>query len=254
MIHPVYRGDGLYALLGHLLFYKMFDENIMFSFGYHFWFLSTIIQFYLIFPLIIVIEEKLGILGCAATALLVSISYWITMAHFDLNDGIYNILFPQYLWECSAGILFAKYYKDKNKSFWDQNRILLLFLAVMGILAMALMAIKGGRIGRTFNDIPASIGYVSLSALLFSISSSSIQPLKRFFILVGKSSYELYLTHMIIFLLLRDLIETITNHKSNIFISLLLILPAAIVSSCFIHRLFSRLLAKIQPNHVQQIN
>ena len=41
---PLYK-DGLYALLGHLFLYKMFDNSIMTSYGYHLWFISTIIQF-----------------------------------------------------------------------------------------------------------------------------------------------------------------------------------------------------------------
>ncbi|MBN1804781.1 MAG: acyltransferase family protein [Sedimentisphaerales bacterium] len=36
IIHPVYKDDGLYALCGHLFFYKMFDKNIIGSFGYLF--------------------------------------------------------------------------------------------------------------------------------------------------------------------------------------------------------------------------
>jgi len=61
VIHPVYEDGSLYALCGHLFLYKMFDKNIITSFGYHFWFLSTIIQFYIIFPLIIVIKQKQSI-------------------------------------------------------------------------------------------------------------------------------------------------------------------------------------------------
>jgi peptidoglycan/LPS O-acetylase OafA/YrhL len=116
---------------------------------------------------------------------------------------------------------------------------------------MALMAMKGGRVGKTFNDIPASVGYLSLSAFLFSISDNLIKPLKRILIFVGKLSYELYLTHMIVFILLSDLI---IKSNSNIIISLFLVLPIAILISYFLHKLFTILLAKIQVNLVQQIN
>ena len=49
---PLYPDAGLYAYLGNILFFKMFDESIINSFGGHFWFLSTIIQFYLAYPLL----------------------------------------------------------------------------------------------------------------------------------------------------------------------------------------------------------
>ncbi len=247
LIYPIYKDSGFYALCGHLFFYKMFDESIIGSFGHHFWFLSTIIQFYIIYPVIVAIEQKLGVLGFTATALLISIFYWLTITHFNLaEERMYNSFFLQYLWEFSAGIMLAKYYKDKNKLFWVQNNILLIVIATTGMLTMGLMAIKGGRTGQTFNDIPASIGYASLSAFLFSVSSKSIPPLKRFLIFVGRLSYELYLIHMIIFILLSDAIEIITQSKSNIFISLSLILPLTILFSYFIHKSFTVLLSNIQ--------
>lgn len=57
--YKIYPKDGLYALLGHLLLYKMFDETIINSFGYHLWFISTIVQFYIIFPLLIFLKNKI---------------------------------------------------------------------------------------------------------------------------------------------------------------------------------------------------
>ena len=253
VIHPVYKDSGLYALCGHLFFYKMFDKNIITSFGYHFWFLSTIIQFYIIFPLIIVIKQKQSVFAFMTTSFAISTSYWLITTHFNLSDErMYNSFFLNYLWEFCAGIMLAKYYKDKNKLFWIQNNLLLISIATIGILTMALMAIKGGRIGQTFNDIPASIGYTSLSAFLFSISSQVITPLKKFLIFIGKLSYELYLTHMIIFLLLSDIVEIVTKNKSNIFISLLLILPITILCSQLIHKIFTVLLANTRANRVHR--
>lgn len=255
VIYPVYKDNGLYALCGHLFFYKMFDETIIGSFGYHYWFLSTIIQFYIIFPLIVAIKQKLSVFGFTATTLLISLSYWLVISYFNLaEERMYNSFFLQYLWEFSAGIMLATYYKDKNRLFWEQNNILLFLIATIGILTMAIMAIKGGRIGQTFNDIPASIGYISLSAFLFSISSKYIQTLKRLLIFVGKLSYELYLTHMIIFLLVSDVITVITQNKSNILISLFLILPLTILFSYFLHKLFTVLLINIQAKRIQRMH
>ncbi|MDX8405085.1 MAG: acyltransferase, partial [Mariprofundus sp.] len=53
LFYPVYPSDSWYALGGHLFLYKMFDETIENSFGLHFWFISTIVQFYIIFPLLL---------------------------------------------------------------------------------------------------------------------------------------------------------------------------------------------------------
>ncbi len=237
-IYPIYENSGLYALFGHLFLYKMFDESIMTSFGYHFWFLSTIIQFYIAFPLIILIQEKLNTLSFILISLLISILYWLIITYFNVTDQrIYNSFFLQYLWEFNAGIVFAKYYKDKNILFWEQRNTLLLSVAIIGLSLMALMALKGGDVGKIFNDIPASIGYLSLSALLFSIFNKLIKPIKSFFIFIGKISYELYLVHMLIYILLNNIYESLFS-TSNILISLFLILPLTILISYTVHKLF----------------
>lgn len=49
-------GSGLFpvkSVVGHLLLYKMFDAELDVSLCYPFWFISTIIQFYICWPLIV---------------------------------------------------------------------------------------------------------------------------------------------------------------------------------------------------------
>ncbi|MBN1804782.1 MAG: acyltransferase family protein [Sedimentisphaerales bacterium] len=198
--------------------------------------------------MISVIKQRVNILSFAIISLLISISYWLIISGCNLADErIFNSFFLQYLWEFNAGIVLAGYYKEKQKLFWAQHNLILVFTAIVGISLMAFMAIKGERVGKTFNDIPASIGYVSVSAFLFSVSGNFIKPLKRFLIFVGKLSYELYLTHMIVFILLRDLIGA---SNTNIIVSLFLILPIAILVSNLAKKLFAVLLAKTQVNRV----
>jgi peptidoglycan/LPS O-acetylase OafA/YrhL len=120
-----------------------------------------------------------------------------------------------------------------------------MFVAIGGILLMALMALKGGRVGQTFNDIPASIGYASFAAFVFSVSSSVIKPLKRFLIFIGNISYEFYLIHMIIYLLLNSIIVEIFDIKSNIFTTLLVILPLTIWFSSYVHKWFKLLMSNM---------
>lgn len=45
--YQLYDKNTLYAIGGHFFLYKMFDEKIIGSYGYHFWFISTIVQFYI---------------------------------------------------------------------------------------------------------------------------------------------------------------------------------------------------------------
>ena len=76
------------------------------------------------------------------------------------------------------------------------------FLLVIGIIGSTLyaaLALKGGQVGKMFNDIPALIGYTSLAIFLYQLN---ITPLRKFFLYTGKVSYSLYLIHLLIMLLI----------------------------------------------------
>lgn len=54
------------ALASHVLLYKMFDNELDVSICYPFWFISTIIQFYIFFPVIVkLIRISGGVFACA---------------------------------------------------------------------------------------------------------------------------------------------------------------------------------------------
>ena len=57
----LYTGsDRLLALLSHGLLFKMFIPRYISSFGAHFWFVSTIFQFYFVFPLLERLRRREG--------------------------------------------------------------------------------------------------------------------------------------------------------------------------------------------------
>jgi len=59
IIIPIFK-NSLYAFFGHVFLYKMFDESIIGSYGYPLWFISMIIQFYLVFTLLTILKEKIN--------------------------------------------------------------------------------------------------------------------------------------------------------------------------------------------------
>lgn len=203
---------SLYAYLGHIFLYKMFDNSIVGSYGNHFWFLSTIIQFYLFFPVLRFLIEKIGNKMFAISTLSLSIGYWLIVyysGHAELR--VWNSFFLQYLWEFCAGMICAHLIKAKRYIFWEIKWPILFVIAFLGISLMGFLAIKGGYIGKLFNDIPAFFGYSALVILIYDFSFKVMKPSKRFFIWIGGISYSLYLTHLFVLSLFRFIGETITN-------------------------------------------
>jgi peptidoglycan/LPS O-acetylase OafA/YrhL len=236
-VYPIYREDGLYAIGGHLFLYKMFDETIMGSFGYHFWFISTIVQFYIFFPLISAWQHReSSIPKFLLVSFLISFFYWIFLSVYKLYDQrIFNSFFLQYLWEFNIGIIFAKLHTLKGKEFWRQNEIILLTTSVLSFFLMAILVSWGGGIGRTFNDPLSSLGFLCASAFLYSVSQTKLVFVKKAMIFVGKISYELYLIHSLVFLLVNAFISNVILLDLNAVYSLFLILPLSIlISNLFI--------------------
>jgi peptidoglycan/LPS O-acetylase OafA/YrhL len=112
--------------------------------------------------------------------------------------------------------------------------MILLATSLLSFLLMALLVFWGGGIGKIFNDPFASLGFLSASAFLYSVSQTKLILVKKGLIFVGKISYELYLVHMLIFLLVKNFLENVMLLDSNAAYSLFLILPLAILISSLV--------------------
>lgn len=241
---PIFKNVSFYALVGHLFAYKMFDEEIIGSFGYHLWFMSTIIQFYIFFKPVVQIKKMISSLCFVAISLAVSICYWVFLVYVDLaGQRVYNSFFLQYLWEFNIGLVLADLYREKRIKFWDQNIMRMFLLAVFGLGIMGVMAMKFKRVGQTFNDIPAAIGFFSLTCLLFLICEK--YKLNNMIQYVGVISYELYLIHMFIFLIVSLLFAKITGFGINVFISLFVVIPVSILVSVLFKSINSKLICRL---------
>jgi len=245
-VHTFYPGSGLYAYLGHIIGYKMFDESIVNSFGGHFWFLSTIIQFYLVFPLIVGVRRRLdNDATFMAMAVAISVVYWLLISYFEVAEmRVFNSSFLQYFWEFCGGMILADLYKRKGYRFWKQKTVIVGLVAVVGIGLMGIIAVKGGRTGRVLNDIPAAFGYTALVVLVYSIGKNWISvvigPLKY----LGTISYELYLTHMFVALIF---IRTVFSGSARDMSPLqaTLVLPSAIAVAVLYRRLHLRIATEL---------
>ena len=180
-------------LLSHVFLYKMFSEELECTFGGQLWFISTIIQFYLCWPLIVrFFQQKNSLLYSIVISLL-----WATFIYIIgiSEKRIWNSFFLQYLWEFVLGMWLArKYFMTPEKIQIPDLKILfpvcIVSLGVFGVLALS------GDVFKLYNDIPSMVGYLTLSLLFYRLFPKF---LTKFFIKTNAISYEWYLVHILVF-------------------------------------------------------
>ncbi len=184
--------------------YQMFSDEYIESFGGHFWFISAIIQLYLIFPVLLLCKKYLGgILPLFMMALAGSMLWWIWVYYSDRgHQRSWNSCFMQFLWEFVFGMMIAEYWKtEKGKVFFEKMGRYWWVSLPMGLVFMALMAwsvLRWGAIGKIFNDIPALLGYGLLSIFVYECCRRYFRVIKYFFLWVNEFSYSLYLVHILV--------------------------------------------------------
>jgi len=191
----MYNGDRIFAFLSHSFLFKMFNENLMGSFGAQFWFISMIISFYLIFPFLYRILMKIK-WQMVVVSLLISLLWSTIVGLLGKSEfRIWNSFFLQYLGEFTLGMMLALKYKENPEFIKIPSKWLLAVLAIAGIAVTGYTGIKGGML-KLYNDIPSLIGYLSLALLIYSLG---IKWLNRFFTYTNSFSYEWYLIHILVF-------------------------------------------------------
>lgn len=197
--------DGWGAWLAGVGLYQMFFERYIQSFGGHFWFISAIVQFYLVWPLLQLLRQKLGTARLFfGVCLAISIAWWLLV--FALDKGqlrSWNSFFLQFLWEFALGMLLAERYKNARQGeprgdFWNYSMWINITAAVFFTGLMLLLVLKLGATGRIFNDIPALLGYSAGCIVLFQFSEKFLPAVRRCFVWLGGISFSLYLIHVLV--------------------------------------------------------
>ncbi len=178
-------------LLSHVFLYKMFFEKYILSYGLQFWFISTIIQLYLLFLPLCKLREKTSMRTVLLTGCAVSVVWWIAMHATGLEIlRIWGSFCFQYLWEFVLGMAVADYLMTHDTlrlPIWS------LFLAAVCGLALAAVMIKLGGYWQAFNDVPALVGYTATVLLLYAGGKHVFRPV---FLWIDGFSYEWFLVHV----------------------------------------------------------
>ena len=230
----MYRSDRVYALMSHVFLYKMFLPEYEESYGVHFWFVSTIIQFYLVFIPMCRIKEKIkNNIAFIAIFTVISAIWWVLCFCTGVTESrVWNSFFLQYIWEFAIGMVLADEL-NHGKIFKLKGSVLFGF-ALAGIGLQAFMAMKSEAL-KVFNDIPGLIGYTSL-ALLFML----IPVIKKGAILLSQISYEYFLIHILVF----TPIIRMFNGKNMIVqcVAGVVAIGVAIAAACFYHKLIRKVI------------
>ena len=190
------------TLSSHVFLFKMFNHTWDTSYAYSLWFISTIIQFYLFWPLILKLAKcKNGLL----ISIIVSLGWagvigWLGKQ----NDRAWASFFLQYLWEFVLGMKLAEIFKKTPEKITVPRYGVLILGAIVGLLLTGAMGKMGGWM-KLYNDIPSLIGYLSLALLIYKLSLPFVN---RFFIFTNRISYEWYLVHGLTIQLFRGTLKS----------------------------------------------
>lgn len=102
--------DQWAAWFAGVFLYQMFSEGWIESFGGHFWFISTIMQFYLVFPGLFFLKKRVGGAAFFSLCLAGSVAWWLTVFFLEMGEmRVWNSFFLQFLWEFGLGMAIADY-------------------------------------------------------------------------------------------------------------------------------------------------
>jgi peptidoglycan/LPS O-acetylase OafA/YrhL len=226
----------------------MFSNHLIGTYGYQLWFISTIIQCYLFFPLMVRIRARFQGISFLAVGLIISWSWAVVVLLLGKDElRNWNSFFLIYLWEFMLGMYCADRYLNDGYAFWNITKSRLMAIAVAGLGLYSIMAIWFGRGGKIFNDLPGLFGYAALCILIYSLQISIIN---RFILFTSKISFSIFLIHFLVLNLLQDVCQVL-----HISWSWLMLFPAIILCyavSIPMQKLFDQLTGSISKQKQEQ--
>ena len=193
-------------VVSHLLLYKMFSSDLDVSLCYPYWFISTIIQFYLFWPLIV---KLFRLNGGGYFMLFISLTWSTVVGLLGLEDERpWGSFFLQYLWEFGLGMWIAeRSFEDESAKMMNITNYKwwwLITASACGMAASAFMAWNGGIL-KLYNDIPSLIGYLSVALIIYKVGLTMFN---RFFEWANSYSYEFYLVHKLVYVIMAYMLKT----------------------------------------------
>lgn len=193
LILPGQKTISFYELAGHFLLFKMFDNSIFFSVAFEFWFISTIIQFYILFPLLKRLYLKFGNYFVIFSVVL-SLIYMFSVSYYpQMHKPVLQHLFIRYLWEFIAGFYLMDIFKRKGREFWRVKPIYLLLVFFVSSALVVAGKVYENSLLVPIDDIFNCFAFISFTILVYILLSGI--KISFLFVFIGSYSFYLYLIH-----------------------------------------------------------
>ena len=180
---------------------KYFEVDITNNPLLHLWSISTEMQFYLIFPLFILLfGSKLKILKRVAVFMIVSFSFLTYINIIEFQDfSNYYLLYTR-IWQFSVGIFAFYIYQNKNKL---PQSLVRNWSPITYFSFALLITCLFFQLPFYLNSILAT--FLSGKLVLFSALNNNSIPLlsNKFVQFIGELSYSIYLWHWVIMYLIK---------------------------------------------------
>jgi len=223
-------------LINLLPIIRNFDDFYIHSINGNFWFLHTLIEFYLVFPLLVKIIHKMSIIKFLLLSYLVVLIYITSYSfYFSIDSSSLNpftAFFINYLYDFSLGIALAIYLKENQKIDFKITYLIAVFF-IFEAIGVYLSQI--GAFGRNINDI-----FFSLASIIFIFGSShvltsilSLIKTKNNYITViinflTTKVYDIYLVHHPVIKIV--LVQVSTYSPTTVVIAFFIIFPIALLN------------------------
>jgi peptidoglycan/LPS O-acetylase OafA/YrhL len=219
---------------------RNFSNEYIHSINGNFWFLHTLIEFYLIFPLLIKISNNITniqfILFTYFIVILYILYYTFYLSIDSASLNPYSSFFINYLYDFSLGIILAKYLKIHKQITFKLSYVIIfiIFFELIGVILSQYNAF-----GRNINDLFFSISIILIILLLADSINHTMYKFILYPINFFKTKvYDIYLVH-------HPIIKIITSQEINSGILLVSLGFIIIIPISFINFYISNIIKKV---------